>query len=209
MLDIQYINQLAGSITDREVLATTLQQNDDFLVDPNNTYRWYYALAAAAKPNSILELGVRYGYSAVAMLRGILHATGSSSNAVYIGIDSEFDGIPSNAIALQNIHWLNRHLATVLKYSTDNPAMDENIEIMRGGHVPFDLVHIDANHTLEGINTELAVALRWTAKGSLIIVDDLDIPYVRQISMEFAQVHSWPSFELPTVHQALIIVRES
>ena len=185
--------------TDREILSNSIQMCDEWFVDLNKIYRWYWAVGAMIKPESVLELGVRYGYSAVALLRGLL-ATAGSCDIPYIGVDSECDGIPSNAIAAKNLRWLNPQ-AAILKYSTADPELNSTIQSVRGRGLPFDLIHIDGDHSEAGIINELAIAKIWSTGNTIILVDDCNTDHINKAVTDFCCESGRMVTYLPTYHR--------
>ena len=117
-------------------------------------YRLKAAIAAVLQPKSILEIGVRYGYSAAAFLHG-------SPNASYLGIDSDSDsyGGRSNAIA-----WARKILA-------GKPAefLVANSQMMaRFPGSVYDLIHVDGQQDGDGTYHDLELAVQ---QGRYVLVD--------------------------------------
>ncbi len=92
-------------------------------------YRLKWAIARALKPQRILEIGVRFGYSAAAFLD-------ACPNAAYLGIDndSEMSGGQTGAI-----HWARR--ITQGRNADFLIADSQQLEEFPGGR--YDLIHID------------------------------------------------------------------
>lgn len=133
-------------------------------------YRVKFEVAKRLEPESILEIGVRAGYSALAFLQ-------ACPRAQYLGLDNdegEWGGVTG---FLQHARdRLEPYNAVVMRCdSQDRPLDPEQAAVIRGYH----LWHIDGDHSYHGClrDIQLAVGLgaRW------ILVDDYDfIPSVRQ-----------------------------
>jgi 2-polyprenyl-3-methyl-5-hydroxy-6-metoxy-1,4-benzoquinol methylase len=127
---------------------------DDPLVDRWPEWVAYYrmkaAIAAAVRPESICEIGVRYGYSAAAFLHG-------AGEACYTGIDLDtatFGGVPG-ALA-----WARRILPA--DRCTFHVGDSQQMTRLPGG--PYDLVHIDGQQNGDGTWHDLELAAgqaRW------------------------------------------------
>jgi SAM-dependent methyltransferase len=126
----------------------------------SNCYNYYYSYAKSWKPQSILEIGVRRGYSAVSM------AIGARENLdIFVGIDSEID-VEGSASFASNL--LSNHTTAkieILNFDTqqDDVSISDN---------PFDLIHIDADHSFLGCSSDLLLCLGLAKEGSIVIVDD-------------------------------------
>lgn len=117
-------------------------------------YRLKYAIAATLQPSSILEIGVRYGYSAVAFLHACPHAQ-------YTGIDKDSDTYGGVVGAIQ---WAER--ITKDYHSTLLRCDSQLLAELPGSH--YDLVHIDGQQDGDGTFHDLELALE---KGQWILID--------------------------------------
>jgi len=117
-------------------------------------YRTKWAIARTLRPTSILEIGVRYGYSALAFLN-------ARPTAQYFGIDidnSEFGGETGA------IHWAREATKT---YRSDFLIADsQKMTSFPGGM--YDLIHVDGQQDGDGSIHDLELALR---QGRYILVD--------------------------------------
>lgn len=154
-------------------------------------------LAIRAMPDSILEVGVRCGYSAYCFLT-------ARPNARYIGLDAE-NGQHGGAGGPW-MWWAEKLLA---EYSTDLRVVDTQ-KLTEWTDGDFDLVHIDADHTSKGALHDLR--LFWPHTRKVLLLDDFDyIPEVRQAGEKFireigdeARSEQWQH-----LHGALILWRNS
>lgn len=124
-----------------------------------NYYEWYFAISRYMCPQTILELGVRFGYSGMTMLSG--HGV-----ANYVGLDNECGEPGSNAYAEPHLKHFTQGIVELL--FVDTQTCDK---------LPWEgkaqLIHVDANHLPQGLYHDLDLVLpAWDSKG-LIIVDDV------------------------------------
>lgn len=140
-------------------------------------FRRYYGTLAAVmreqQPRTVVELGVRAGYSAFITLRTLPACT------VY-GIDGDLDE------ERENTHGgrlgLFRH--AVLRLPPDRFRFERCRTESIGRLPPCDLVYVDADHTYEGVARDLLLA---SNAAPAILLDDYDSsPGVRQAVDEFA-----------------------
>lgn len=108
-------------------------------------YRLKWAIARALQPRRILEIGVRFGYSAAAFLD-------ACPDAEYLGIDNDSDMFGGQKGA---IHWARR----ITRGLNANYliADSQQLEEFPGG--PYDLIHIDGQQDGAGSMRDLRKAL--------------------------------------------------
>lgn len=117
-------------------------------------YRMKYSICKGINPDSILEVGVRYGYSAIAFLKAV-------SSAKYIGIDNDSDTFGGAKGALS---WA-KHITQ--SYNADFIIENtQNMDKFPGEH--WDLIHIDGQQDGDGTFHDLELAIR---KATWILVD--------------------------------------
>jgi 2-polyprenyl-3-methyl-5-hydroxy-6-metoxy-1,4-benzoquinol methylase len=119
-------------------------------------YRDKYAICRMIAPRSILEIGVRYGYSAMAFLSACPEAS-------YLGLDNDSDTFGGAHGALD---WARRQLAPF-------DARVETADTQRLASLPgdrYDLVHVDGQQDGEGTLHDLRLALE---KAKYILVDGI------------------------------------
>lgn len=117
-------------------------------------YRLKAAIAAVLQPQSILEIGVRYGYSAAAFLHG-------SPGASYLGIDIDSDSCGGHRHA---IAWARRILAG--KRTEFLVANSQTMARFPG--TVYDLVHVDGQQDGDGTYHDLTLAVQ---QGRYVLVD--------------------------------------
>ncbi len=117
-------------------------------------YNLKYAIVKTLKPKSILEIGVRYGYSAITFLK-------AAPNASYLGIDND-----SNTFGGSNgaISWAQK-----ITQNYNAKFLLANTQEMRA--LPgeyYDLIHVDGQQDGDGTFHDLEMALE---KARYILVD--------------------------------------
>ena len=109
-------------------------------------YRLKWAIARALQPQKILEIGVRFGYSAQAFLD-------ASPNAKYLGIDNDSNSFGGEKNA---IRWAQR---LSLEYHADFVIADsQQMGRLPGGD--YDLIHVDGQQDGTGSFHDLKLSLR-------------------------------------------------
>ncbi len=117
-------------------------------------YRMKWAIARVLKPKSILEIGVRFGYSALAFLN-------ACPLAQYVGIDIDSPSFGGSPGALD---WARKACS---QYQAKFILGDSTkMERFPGG--PYDLIHVDGQQDGEGTMHDLILA---SAQASFILVD--------------------------------------
>ena len=123
-------------------------------------YRVKYDLARRFNPRSILEIGVRAGYSAHTFLS-------ACPTARYTGIDAE--NLQHGGQGGPWMWWAERILegfdVTLIK------ADSQTLDRIEG---TFDFIHIDGDHTTEGLLHDLEICWPAMNDGGVILVDDYD-----------------------------------
>jgi len=161
-------------------------------------YEVKFALARLIRPRSILEIGVRAGYSALAFLTACPEAS-------YVGIDNNGDMHGGFRGALDHARELLAPFQAVLLEMT-SAAYGEQLR-----HDPdqsaFDLVHVDGDHSLAGCLADLRLADRLQPR--VILVDDvLGIPEVQSACDQFLRETQgrWLSLVIPDAHNGVRVL---
>jgi 2-polyprenyl-3-methyl-5-hydroxy-6-metoxy-1,4-benzoquinol methylase len=117
-------------------------------------YRLKYAICKAINPKNILEIGVRYGYSAISFLK-------AAPRASYLGIDNDSANFGGSVGAYK---WAKMILE---KYDAEIILSDtQKMESLPGSG--YDLIHIDGQQDGDGTFHDLEMALE---KGRYVLVD--------------------------------------
>lgn len=130
-------------------------------VAETRVYNWYAHYGASIRPKEILEIGVRRGYSAFALIKG---AEGTVRR--FLGVDMELDIPGSNADAEAVVRRLGVDDVAIIKSDTRTsfPWIDGS----------FDLIHVDADHSMRGALKDICNVLPLLSPGGTIIVDDVE-----------------------------------
>lgn len=125
-------------------------------------YQAYVGIAKAAKPRSVLEIGVKHGYSLVSMLRGY------SGITCIVGLDLQTYYPDSQRLARENL-WAAGYRDRLELPVASSHGYSKKFEPL----ALFDLVHVDGDHTYEGACQDIAEYWPRVQKGGVMIVDDL------------------------------------
>lgn len=178
-----------------DILGNAIQPSDkalDFIVS-DNYYQWYYKIGVLKRPQTIVEFGVRYGYSSIALCRGanLVHVRPS----LFLW-DSEQD-IPG---------CLEIAAANILPYASGIRVFKEDTKHARKlPGVLADIVHVDADHSDEGLRAELALADNMVWRDGWILVDDTNAKSIRDITEDFAASRGYSVLRIPTLRGMIII----
>jgi hypothetical protein len=142
-------------------------------------YADYAGIARKYAPRSILEIGVRFGYSGISLCRG---AATHMHTVRYNGMDGEFFGgmkrggdpgtlYKSNEVANANFQlaFLGVAVAWELFHcDTQKEPIPEAVLASR-----YDLVNVDGDHSYNGAWNDMAATWSLLNPGGLMLVDDL------------------------------------
>lgn len=150
-----------------KILETARQSQFDFRLGANPTdplrhlfeawvpyYRMKWAIAAVLQPQTILEIGVRYGYSARAFLEAV-------PGAKFVGIDLDSDRFGGVRGA---VDWARENLRD---YDCELIVADsQSMDRLPGER--YDLIHVDGQQDGDGSFRDLELAL---LQGRYVLVD--------------------------------------
>ena len=201
------------------------------------TPEWYeyyknkHRICKAFNPMSILEVGVRFGYSAHAFIT-------AAPVAVYTGVDSndpKHGGwkTPTLEWALAMLSRTCDNLAMLdypsefsilgVTYSLDSKIIPNNhgikfrrfivadtqclsealkIKIKSLNH---DFIHIDADHSYKGCLSDLRTF--WPVCNKVMLVDDYDCPSVKQAVDQFTEENDILKFYMPSLRGEALLIK--
>lgn len=154
--------------------------NKDFITN-QNSYTWYYDYGFNFRPKNILEIGTRYGYSLISILKGI-EAYYKTNNIDYNNsLDYmenifwiDYEEIPgSNEITMTNLRLMFSNIHTEkpnIKYFNNSVESIKDDSIFE--NKKFDLIHLDAQHN-EKILNELRLTWDLLDRNGIMIIDDI------------------------------------
>jgi hypothetical protein len=149
-------------------------------------YADYAGIAAKFAPAAILEIGVRFGYSGLALCFGALQTVKlpGRKKLHYHGVDGEFfsgfkaSGEPgvryrSNEVAEDNFNrwtWPNKLKAEFFHCDTQKEPWPEAVLAFS-----YDLINVDGDHSYEGAYNDCSRAWPLLAPGGTMLVDDMSM----------------------------------
>lgn len=146
----------------------------------NRYYQFYSALGRLVAPKAILEVGVRLGYSLVAMLRGFPQVN------YILGLDNESGMKGSQRLAEANLR------AAGYKRELDLPVCDATgLPAAWFAHLTnaFDLVHVDGDHSRSATAKVMMAGWKTLAPGGVMVVDDYNaLPVIEAVDEVIADI---------------------
>lgn len=141
-------------------------------------YKIKYEIAARFNPQSICEIGIRYGYSAYAFLA----ACPAASFTGYDLVGGGHGGVKVDTF---------EHVCKILSDIVPSwriklvHADTRKLESLGG---PYDFIHVDGNHTEQGAYHDMEIAFKSLSPGGVILIDDVTyIAGVYRAAVRFAE----------------------
>lgn len=148
-----------------------LYLEDDWLTSPQN-YPLYYALfqhlSQPDRRTRMLEIGVRTGYV------GVVLARAARGPCLYLGIDPNLYVEQGLRLAAATFAAVRARLPHVEALLIEGYSWDKEVQQSLIYSGPFDLIHIDGDHSLKGKLIDLHLSQRLVAPGGVVLVDDYD-----------------------------------
>lgn len=152
-------------------LEEDLKDSDDWLISDDYYPIYYFIIRKLAKGHGclrMLEIGVRTGYI------GVVLARATEGNAMYYGVDPNIyvkNGMVLASSSLRNM----RQFYPKFNYAMiEGYSWEANVQNMINYNGPFNVIHIDGDHTLLGKLFDLEFARRLLDKNGIVMVDDYD-----------------------------------
>lgn len=120
-------------------------------------YKIKYSIASVLYPENLLEIGVRYGYSASSFLQAV-------PSCKYLGIDSNQND--SGGVA-GSLNWAEQNLKNRFQDVKFIEANTQEMSDLPGDHI-WDLIHVDGKQDGSGMENDLTLAIK---KSKWILVD--------------------------------------
>jgi predicted O-methyltransferase YrrM len=168
-------NERIAALTEEQILGDSIQPSDVGQPWMNrDSYRFYHAIGMTFKPETLLEIGVRFGYSIKSM------AIGSGRLKMAYGFDSEYDLEGSLEIARKNLVPVVPDLRLV--------KCDTQTVNTLGLTDLVDVAHVDAWHTNDGCYHDCLLAEQCLKDGGILLIDDVgDNEHVRECADRFCR----------------------
>lgn len=193
-----YGNEYLMPIIDFLKTLPHVEPDADYL-NAADYYPFLNALARDFKAERILEVGVRFGYSAVAFIHG---------NPVreYVGLDYDLYDPTSSAKSSANLEWLNRQQHVDVTLIKVNTQTLDSLDFLEGRR--FDFIHIDGDHSYEGALTDLRNFWNVLSVGGHMLVDD-SVFYgsVRSACVDFARELDEPNYDVKTYRGTWVFLK--
>ena len=122
------------------------------------------------KPNNVLEIGFNAGFSAL-----LIKLINPEIDLTCIDINEHFYVVPCYKMISSNY----KNIKIILESSLI--ALPKLIKQKK----EFDVIHIDGDHRIEGAKKDLDFCLRLCRKGSVIIMDDTNLPHINELCNKY------------------------
>lgn len=139
-----------------------VEPDADYLNAPDY-YPFLNALAKDLGAAKVLEIGVRYGYSAVAFLY-------ENPVVQYAGIDADLYDPASSTKSRENLEYLRLLQPFDFELFHTNTQTLDSLAFL--GSRNFDFIHIDGDHSYEGALTDMKNFWNALSVGGHMLVDD-------------------------------------
>ena len=139
-----------------------VESDADYLNAPDY-YPFLNALAKDLGAAKVLEIGVRYGYSAVAFLY-------ENPVVEYAGIDADLYDSASSVKSRKNLEYLRGVQPFDFELFHTNTQTLASLDFL--GSRNFDFIHIDGDHSYEGALTDMKNFWNALSVGGHMLVDD-------------------------------------
>lgn len=170
----------------------------DYLNAPN-CYPYLNSLAKDLKATRVLEVGVRFGYSAVAFIYG-------NPITEYVGIDYDLYDPTSSNKSLENLDYLK--LTQPVNFTLFKKNTQELDDLAFLGSKTFDFIHVDGDHSFEGALTDLKNFWNVLALGGHMLVDDSTFyGSVHSACIEFEKLIEEPSYDVKTYRGTWVFLK--
>ena len=134
--------------------------------EANTYYADFCGLAYKYAPRNILEIGVRYGYSGIAICQGAREA--GRRYIYYTGMDWEGVAYRSNGVAKENFLRFEPEINVLIHFiNTQIEVWPESVTADR-----FHFINVDGDHSFEGAMHDMRGCWPLLAPGGIMTLDD-------------------------------------
>lgn len=187
-------------------LDSDLNRDDDWLTSPDY-YPMYYLifknLSRKKTKSRFLEIGVRTGYM------GVVFAKANEGPSFYVGVDPNLyikNGLELAGCTLKNLRTAIHEFDFALIEGYSWESVIKNSLAHTG---PFDIIHIDGDHTLPGKLNDLDLARQLLNDGGIILVDDYDhVPIVPEAVQRALTLQWFDEFAYIPTKRGLAVLRQ-
>lgn len=187
-------------LQDRAVLRDLIQESDrgyDF-VESDNNYGWWWWLGFHHNPKTILEIGVRFGYSLWAVTQGTRQNPAEMKFHLY---DAELDADVEPLKVCEK--WFHSHGYRNLTINRVNTRTLTQLEVPE----LVDFASVDGDHSEAGAYADCCLVWEVLRPGGLMVVDDTLPGSVRDAVERFARERNVPWGFLPSLRGIHILLK--
>ena len=172
------------------VLELDYSAKDKWLTD-ENYYPLYFNLYKILTSNMervrMLEIGVRTGYQGVVFAKACEHKT----VAFFTGLDPNIYLENGLSLAGESLKILRNNCTNFDFVLYEGYSWEQSIQrsLLHSG--PYDIIHIDGDHSLQGKLVDLELSRRLLAHDGIVLVDDYDHHVIIKDAIKRAIVAGW------------------
>lgn len=184
----------------------------------NSYYADYAGIAKKYPSDTILEIGVRFGYSGVALCKGVLEA--GVKKLAYTGLDAEMFGVVSDQVEppldSEFRNWqrvearpgvVRSHVLAARNFKTmfDRRKVKAEFITLNTQLQPlsdavmaqtYGLINVDGDHSYEGALKDMTHVWPLLRPGGLMLVDDMSFAHVRPALMQFLKLRETEGYHI-------------
>ncbi len=179
-------------ITWQGILGDLLQEKDKGA--HFGCYLWHYYLGNTLKPRRIGEIGVRFGYSLKAFIKGALDA----------GVTPEAYGWDNEQYEPGCMDIVESHISKIVPYK-GYKVDTQKLESLR---IELDFIHVDGDHTEAGAMHDMNLAWNAVSTHGHILVDDICEPPIAKACFRFMQERTLQGTMIPMHSMAMLIAKD-
>jgi hypothetical protein len=131
-------------------------------------FRLYHQLGKEMINPSLLEFGVRSGYSGVVFSKAVPGAK------TYVGVDPNLYVAQGLESAAATYRQLQKEGNLLQYFLIEGFSSSEAVQKTLSFSAPFDFIHVDGEHTLQGKILDLRIARNLVSENGYVLVDDFE-----------------------------------
>jgi tetratricopeptide (TPR) repeat protein len=161
----------------------------------------FEALARSEGPTRLLEIGVRTGYV------GAVFAKAMRGPATYVGVDPNLYEANGLALAAQTLRRLRSARGALEYFLINGYSWHKSVQESLVHSGPFDIVHVDGDHTVPAKLMDLELARRVCPEGHVLVDDFTHIPRIREAVARACAIGLFNQFTFVPTFRGMAILK--